>query len=328
MKKSTGITIAVILGLSLVLLLFVVFGSKSQSASAQDAGNGPSDDGDGKARKAMASSAAPGTPDWLELPQGKGDMEGCHIVTHRAHMNGTLQRNYTLCYDQDLYAALWVAYPLCSAHTSKGREETWGYDPQLSRDIQTNVRSGYGVSVPTANYPKNFYARGHQIPNADRSAVPEMQAQTYFSTNMTPQIQHGFNGGIWAKLEEAVRSAVPQEDTLYVVTGAIFSQGDELSAVRTIVNKNDSKTLPVPESYWKALLKVERGSDGVVEARTIGFLLPHEDLKGHSYAEFTVTVDDIEKLTGLDLFAGLPDSIETVSETASDWISFKKYLAE
>jgi endonuclease G len=192
-------------------------------------------------------------------------------------------------------------------------------------ESQTRVNKGYGVSEPTANYPKNFYARGHQIPNADRSGVPEMMAQTYYSTNMTPQIQNGFNGGIWAKLEEAVRMEIPQGDTLYVVTGAVFEKHGVDEEVKEIVNRNDSKTLPVPNYYWKALLKVRRENGEVTEASTIGFWLPHDDLKGRSYPDYAVSVDQIEVWTGFDFFSNLVDAIETTAEANATWTTFRNF---
>lgn len=264
-------------------------------------------------------------PAWMELPASVAMDETVHMVTHTAQMQGRLQRNYTILYDEDLYAALWVAYPLCASHTSSGREESWGYDPHVPSESQTNVNKGYGVSEPTANYPKNFYARGHQIPNADRSGVPEMMAQTYYSTNMTPQIQNGFNGGIWAKLEEAVRMEIPQGDTLYVVTGAVFEKHGVDEEVKEIVNRNDSKTLPVPNYYWKALLKVKRENGEVTEASTIGFWLPHDDLKGRSYPDYAVSVDQIEVWTGFDFFSNLMDAIETTAEANAIWTTFQNF---
>ena len=264
-------------------------------------------------------------PAWMELPASVAMDETVHMVTHTAQMQGRLQRNYTMLYDEDLYAALWVAYPLCASHTSSGREESWGYDPHVPSESQTSVNKGYGVSEPTANYPKNFYARGHQIPNADRSGVPEMMAQTYYSTNMTPQIQNGFNGGIWAKLEEAVRMEIPQGDTLYVVTGAVFEKHGVDEEVKEIVNRNDSKTLPVPNYYWKALLKVRRENGEVTEASTIGFWLPHDDLKGRSYPDYAVSVDQIEVWTGFDFFSNLVDSIETTAEANATWTTFRNF---
>lgn len=308
MSRSAKIFITVLTILSLALLLYFIFGRKA-SATTSDSDPQQVESSEGASR-------------WLELPAYKDGESGRYVVTHTAEMGGRLQRNYTLLYDEGSYAALWVAYPLCKDHISSGREETWGYDPHIPRKAQTSVSSGYGASEPTENYPKNFYARGHQIPNADRSAVPHMQAQTYFSSNMTPQIQNGFNGGVWAKLESAVRDRIPATDTLYVVTGAVFSRYGEDEPVKTIVNKNDSKPLPVPNYYWKALLKVTRSAGQIIDAKTIGFWLPHGDLKGHSYSEYVVTVDQIEQWTGLDLFPNLSDTIETSAESYTSWRSF------
>ena len=275
------------------------------------------------------SAGATGSGDnvvpWMELPVTAMSEHGRRVVTHKAEMGGVVQRNYTILYDDHLYAALWVAYPLCESHVSTGREETWGYDPLVPMSSQTNVKKGYGVSQPTENYPKNFYARGHQLPNADRSAVPGMQAQTYYSTNMTPQIQNGFNGNIWAKLEEAVRGEIPQGDTLYVVTGAVFQKVGLDEQVKTIRNNNDSKILSVPNYYWKALLKVRRTGGSVTGASAIGFWLPHADLKGHSYADYAVSVDQIETWTGFDLFPNLPDPIESHAESKGSWTSFRSF---
>lgn len=262
---------------------------------------------------------------WLELPDvgNRADAGYCH--THYALMDSTMQRNYTYLYDKDTYVSYWVAYPLCAAHTTTGREESWGYDPKVPVCQQTSVVKGYGASRPTENYPKNFYARGHQLPNADRNAVPQMQAQTYYSTNMTPQIQHGFNGGIWAKLEEGIRKQIPLDDTLYVVTGAAFRKVGENLAALKITNRNDRKSLPVPNYYWKAVLKVKRVDGEIVDATTIGFWLPHKDLKGHSYVNYTVSVDQIEQWTGFDLFVNLPDEKEIPAETGSSWQEFMNF---
>lgn len=280
----------------------------------------------GPAKKTAATPATAEAPSinatsWLELP-GEWRYEAEHAVTHYAEMEGRQQRNYTILYDEDTYTSYWVAYPLCSSHTTTGREEIWGYDPKVSTDVQTSVKKGYGANVPTENYPNNFYARGHQIPNADRNAVPQMQAQTYYSTNMTPQIQNGFNGGIWAKLEEAVRDQIPADDTLYVVTGASFRKVNENLAALQIVNKNDGKKLPVPNYYWKAVLKVKRDGGVITDAMTIGFWLPHADLKNHTYDEYEISVDQIEAWTGFDFFVNLLDEKEKPAETNSSWQAF------
>ena len=327
MSKGMKVIFTVLLILFVVLALcYILHGCGVVRKSSDKTGPGTVVQADSvEVKQDDPVVAEESNPAWMELPASIAADESVHVVTHTAQMEGRLQRNYTILYDDDLYAALWVAYPLCASHTASGREEDWGYDPHVPKSGQTIVKSGYGASQPTANYPKNIYARGHQIPNADRSGVPAMMAQTYYSTNMTPQLQNGFNGNIWAKLEEAVRNQIPLGDTLYVVTGAVFEKYGMDEKVKTIVNKNDSKTLPVPNYYWKALLKVKRADGVVTEASTIGFWLPHNDLKGHSYADYTVSVDQLESWTGFDLFPSIPDSLEPSAESQASWQAFQTF---
>ncbi len=266
---------------------------------------------------------ANGQTHWLEMPgtQLVGE-PGMYCVTHHASMNGKSQRNYTLLYDSDMLTSYWVAYPLCSSHMGSGRKENWAFDPKIPQDKQTSVKSGYKLPISTPNYPNNSYARGHQIPNADRSAVAGMMAQTYYSTNMTPQIQNGFNGMIWARLEEAARSAVVS-DTLYIVTGATFNKVGENQPVKKVKNGNDGKMMPVPNYYWKVMLKVKRGGPGnITSAKAAAFWLPHEDLKDHVFTEYETTVDQIEAWTGFDFFVNLPAELQQAAEAQKDWSGF------
>ena len=248
-------------------------------------------------------------------------------VTHSAMMGGKTQRNYTLLYDPAMFASYWVAYPLCTAHMTTGRKESWAYDPSVPEAKQAKAKDSYGVSLSTANYPSNSYARGHQIPNADRNNVADMQAQTYYYTNITPQIQNGFNGGIWSNLEGAVRSLCSSCDTVYVVTGAAFRKktvGNE--TIFTITDTgNNGDELPLPNYYWKALLKVTWSGSEVTAASAIGFWLPHQDLKDESYLDYTVSVNQIESWTGFDLFTNLPASLQTTAEANTNWDTFRTF---
>ena len=325
-KRQKKAIVALIIIILLIIIVVLIAGcavtrrsaGASDSAGAADSSavvGGPA----GVPGDAVASGAL--SVRYLELPAGGNDG-----LTHFAQMGGRQQRNYTMLYDPSVFASYWVAYPLCADHLGTGRTETWAYDPKIDQAQQTKVSSGsYGVnlSAEETTYSSNYYARGHQIPNADRNGVDEMMAQTYYSTNMTPQIQNGFNGGIWAKLEAGVRAMVPQGDTLYIVTGAAFRKvgGDE--AVKQIVSTRDGKTLPVPNYYWKAVLKVKRGADGqIVDAQTLGFWLPHKEVKKGTYAEYTTSVDQIETWTGFDLFPALPDSFEESAEANSSLETF------
>ena len=270
---------------------------------------------------------------WLEIPYSRLQDSTLLARTHYAALadSCSLERNYSLLYDPSTYTSYWVAYPLCKAHLATGREDSWAYDPSLPDSMQTSVLKNYMLErFETEHYKSNYYARGHQIPNADRNASPAMQAQTYYSTNLTPQLQNGFNGLIWAKLEKGIRDCAQNySDTLYVVTGASFTLQtgcrDELSYV---VNRNDGKRVPIPQWYWKAVLKVHRDTLGVpVQAVSVAFLLPHKDLKGRQYKEYVIPVDSLETVTGFDFYPSLSDSLEVACEAQADWNVFQKFDA-
>lgn len=298
----------------------------------------------GDVRSFTTSAPSGDTPtNWLELPvysastmtnTTTSSLTDLYCVTHRATMNGKTQRNYTCLYDPEIYASYWVAFPLCHDHiTGSGREEAWAYDPDVPQAKQTKVFPGsYGVTLETPNYSSNLYSKGHQIANSDRKGVDDMADQTYYMTNITPQIQNGFNGGIWANLETAIQNLTSSCDTVYVVTGAAFrKKTDGTENITYITNTRDGKTLPVPNYYWKALLKVTRNGNTITAAKAIGFWLPHMDLKDENYADskYVVSVDKIEEWTGFDLFANLPgdnnSGIEQTAEANTSWTSFQSY---
>ena len=291
----------------------------------------------GSARSFTTAAPTPYTPGgWLEMPSytvsgiagtTTSSLSDLYPLTHRATMGGKSQRNYSCLYDPEMYASYWVAYPLCYDHINgSGRSNQWAYDPDVPETKQTNCIGGaYGVYLDTENYTGNYYSRGHQIANADRNGEDGMCDQTYYMTNLTPQLQNGFNGGIWSNLENAVQALTSSCDTVYVITGAAFRKKGGSEVVNTIVNSRDSKTLPVPNYYWKALLKVTWSGDSITAASAVGFWLPHTDLKGADYRSYAVSVEQIETWTGLNIFSNLPAALAGDAESNADWAAFQSF---
>lgn len=195
---------------------------------------------------------------WYELPAK--DNAGSNMLLRTFYDTA---RNYTMYYDTSTYTAYWVAYPLAAGDLGSGRpNDPWAATPGIPTSQQINVWAGsYGVNVGSTS---NIYARGHQIPNADRNGSDELVVQTYYATNSTPQIQNKFNGGIWQQLESGVRNIAATTDTVYVVTGAILQTAGNHEAITWITPKSDSKRCPVPNYYYKALLKVRRDASNKV----------------------------------------------------------------
>ena len=257
--------------------------------------------------------------DWMEAPESPASLGGKYLVTTRGTLNGKNVRNYSILYDPSRYASLWTAYVYCDAYHGSGTGNGWSVNPQIPASQQSSCKSAY-PSVDGVTYD-----RGHQIPNADRNADNSLQNQTYYWTNSTPQ-HSSFNQGIWNNLENQVRTLAAATDSVYVVTGPVYQTAGGSETVRTFQNSsNDDKVLPIPNYYFKVLLKVKRSGGSITAASAIGFWFTHEAHSGENWQNFAVSVDEIERKTGFNFFANLPPSIEASAETNTNWNTFKSF---
>ncbi|MBR1889694.1 MAG: DNA/RNA non-specific endonuclease [Alloprevotella sp.] len=229
---------------------------------------------------------------YVELPAMSSSQlaqSNIKYITHSFTYNSKVYRSYEMLYDTDLKMAYWVAYPLCNFYTngSTGRTDAWAYDPALSETQQANLSGGI-----------SGYDRGHQIPSADRQVCSEANAQTFYYTNMTPQLGNGLNQSIWANLEMAVRGWSSNVDTLYVVTGAMPTSPSNTSI--SYARDRSGQQICVPKYYFKALCRVNRSTG---QAYTIAFKLDHKNYSsGDSYRNYALSVKDLENLTGFTFF--------------------------
>lgn len=253
--------------------------------------------------------------EWLELPAERTDGAYPNAVTVTVSVDD--ERNYTHFYDKATYTSMWVAYPLSAHHMgSYGRPDSWDWNPYISTSDQVNLCS--------RSYAGD-YSRGHLIPNASRNGIREMQLQTFYVTNSVPQIQGGFNGGIWQKLEAALQS-IGERETIYIVTGVAFNKVGESKSVNYTKAKDDTKDVPVPNYFYKVVLKVKTNSNGeVTDAETVGFWFENKYHDNSLYANYTVTTDQVEAWTGFDFFTKLPDTLEEAAEKNSSWSTFQQF---
>jgi endonuclease G len=194
---------------------------------------------------------------------------------------------FTFSYNEAHEQANWVAYVLTKAQLGSGVERSNKFmpDPLVSSQTATN-----------ADYAKSGYDRGHLAPAADMSWSLQVMQESFYFSNMSPQLP-GFNRGIWKVLEEKVRDWALLYDTLYVVTGPVLEPG-----LPTIGPNNVS----VPKAYFKALVAPK-------QHKGIAFLMPHAKSTA-SILEFSITIDALEELIDRDLFFQLPDHLEGAIE--------------
>lgn len=237
---------------------------------------------------------------WLEIPAG-GANSNCNVVVHNISLSGKTVRNYSMLFDKQERIAYWVAYPHHPSYIGNtGRTDNWQADPVISITSQANLFSGI-----------SGYDRGHQIPSADRTCSNEANSQTFYFTNMTPQLS-GLNQNVWANLEGQVRTWMAGSDTLYVVTGAILKTAGNNETVKYATDGAGGK-IAVPNYYYKVLLRLKNS-----KYDAIGFWFEHRSYGNvPASAADTKSVNDIEALTGFDFFSNLSNDVENTIE--AEW---------
>lgn len=258
---------------------------------------------------------------WAELP---AERTGADIYyTHHLFggTDGPAVRNYTACYSSRYRCPLWVASPQHSSYRGEARRSgAFRFDPTLPVDIQPLLSRSYGD-----------FTRGHLLGSAERTVTAEANRQTFYASNVAPQMQAGFNasGGAWNNLEAFVDRQVCA-DTLYVVTGCLFTDYTDGSG-RTVEasvtrNRNDDVNVAVPTAFYKVLLCTRAGDTGRSvgackrqELKCAAFVVGHYDAKGRkTSAADMMSVAELERLTGETFFANVPAAPKNEA-AARDW---------
>ena len=143
------------------------------------------------------------------------------------------------------------------------------------------------------------------MPAGDATFSQEAMSETFFLSNMSPQ-SVGLNRGQWSSLEKSVRKWAYHFDSLYVVTGPIFTE-----FIDTIGKEN---SIPVPKFYYKALLILSP-----VDTQSIAFILPNEKVK--SYKKYHTSIDSLESISEINFFPCLPEKFEE-NYNSEFWFSF------
>ena len=150
--------------------------------------------------------------------------------------------------------------------------------------------------------------RGHLVPAGDLKWSETAMRQSFMLTNVAP-MHKALNEGGWAKLEEKVREWTARDSALLVFTGPVVSESDTTLAGGRVT---------VPSAYYKVIM-----APCVRPTRAIAFIYPN----GHSggrLSQYAVSVDEVERRTGLDFFPTLTDDEQRRLESSVNldaWIN-------
>ncbi len=218
------------------------------------------------------------------------------------------RQGYVLSYDAKHLQAHWVAERLnrLSLEGPGERKDNFREDPQVDQEHRSRL----------ADYAGSGFDRGHLSPAEDNVASQEQMDESFFLSNMSPQIGKKFNRHYWAYLEDRIRRWAKAEavENLFVITGPIYMHTNEQSVpgkvflTYQVIGPN---RVAVPTHFFKVMLaELKTG-----EVQSLALVLPNRGINNSEPLEnFLRSIDQVEKLAGLDFFNRLPDPLERMLE--------------
>lgn len=211
---------------------------------------------------------------------------------------------YAMSSNDSTKLADWVVWQLTKNNLGDAKtDRSWEADPWLAEDetLEPNDYRGAHGELHTD--------RGHQAPLASFDGTPYWE-QTNYLSNITPQ-KSALNQGPWRLLEEAERDLLKKYILIYVMTGPLYERempplpgADEYHAV--------------PSGYWRIITTIDED----LGLKIAAYILDQDTPRKAVFNDYLVTVDEIERRSGLDFFWELEDEIEDYLEMRYDkaWI--------
>jgi endonuclease G, mitochondrial len=194
---------------------------------------------------------------------------------------------YTVGYVDAIKNPVWAAYRLFDPEAP----ETPGKRPDFSEDSRTRAE------VNTRDYTNSGYDRGHLAPNYGiaRCYGRKAQLETFLMSNIVAQ-KHEMNAGPWEALESKIaNNYTARFKEIWIFAGPIFSDKP---------NKTPGG-VPIPVATYKII--IDETVDGI---RSLAFIMPQGARETDPPDKYLTSINEIEKLTGLDFLVKLEDSVE------------------
>ena len=195
---------------------------------------------------------------------------------------------FVLGWSDSLRHPVWCAY-----HVKKDARFEVGKRPSFLID-----RSVPSAPRPDA-YVKSGYDRGHLVPNYAIMTRygEEARRKTFLMSNVAPQTP-ALNRGVWREVEHRIADLwTARYGEIWVVVGCISPQYGRETLAQTDID--------VPTDYYQVILAQEG-----MDVRALAMLFRQDVAWREWAARNIVSIDELERLTGLDFNPDLPSFIQ------------------
>lgn len=212
-----------------------------------------------------------------------------------------MKSQFTISYNIEKKCPNYVCWQLTSARINgkEKRLDKFMPDPSLNENSQ----------VEFFDYNNSGYDRGHMCPAGDNKNSKLGMEESFMLTNICPQ-NHALNEGAWNDLEMKCRDWAKQYKVIYICCGPIF----DTKPAKTI-GKRKFKKIAVPDRFFKVIMTLGD------KPKAIGFVYPNAPANA-TMSTYSMSVDEVEKITGMNFFYNLDDKTENEIEKVcnlKDW---------
>jgi endonuclease G, mitochondrial len=158
------------------------------------------------------------------------------------------------------------------------------------------------------DYFRSGYDRGHQVPAADAKWSQAAMNDTFFLTNMCPQVGEGFNRDYWAHFEDFCRRLTQKYPSVRIVTGPLYlPKRDQIDGKWRVSYEviGNPPNIAVPTHFYKVIFAEDGTTTGPVAVGA--FVLPNAAIPNDKpITDFEVPVEAVERASGLEFATKLP----------------------
>ncbi|KAF2884173.1 hypothetical protein ILUMI_22000 [Ignelater luminosus] len=151
-----------------------------------------------------------------------------------------------------------------------------------------------------SDYKGSGFDRGHLAAAGNHKSNQKCIEQTFYLSNMAPQIGEGFNRHSWNRLEKHVRKLTKTYENVYCCTGPLYLPRKEANGKNYVKYEViGANHVAVPTHFFKVV--VGEKSNGELEMES--YVMPNQRIDDSvPLTSFQVPPDSIERAAGLLFF--------------------------
>lgn len=144
------------------------------------------------------------------------------------------------------------------------------------------------------DYLHGQWDRGHMTAAGDLNWSAMSMRDSFLLSNIIPQ-NLNLNRGAWRKIETLARNWAKTRKELYVYTGPIFYNNYQTVGAG----------VAVPQELFKVIYDPAKN-------QAIAFIMPNRDVDVKKIENYVTSIDEVERLTGIDFFPAMPYNKKSV----------------